>query len=31
MGKMKLSDIKIRENFLNTVPSSIKYQKKREK
>lgn len=31
MGKKKLSDIKIKEDFLNTVPSSIKYQKKREK
>ena len=31
MGKMKLSEIKIRENFLNTIPSPTKYQKKREK
>ena len=31
MGKMKLYDIKIRENFLNNTPSPAKYQKKREK
>lgn len=31
MTKMKLSEIKIRENFLNTIPNPTKYQKKREK
>ena len=31
MGKMKLSDIKIRESFLNSTPSQVKYQKKKEK
>lgn len=31
MSKMKLSEIKIRENFLNTIPSPTKYQKKKEK
>lgn len=31
MEKMKLSDIKIRESFLNSTPSQVKYQKKKEK